>query len=82
MSTTTITRKGQITVPKLIREKLALKGGDKVVVKFEGKKAIIRKIPSIFDLQGSVSIPEDARKLSWKEIEKKSHDYMAKKVKP
>jgi len=81
MSTTTITKKGQITIPKQIREKLGLKEGDKVIVKFDGKKTFIRKIPSIFSLQDSVPVPEDIKKLSWKEIEKKTHDYMAKKVK-
>jgi len=82
MSTTTITKKGQITIPILIRKQLSLKKGDKVAVKFEDKKAIIRKIPSIFDLRGSVPTPEEVKKLSWKEIEKKAHDDMVKKVKP
>jgi len=82
MSTTTVTKKGQITIPKPVREQLGLKEGDKVIVKFDGKKTFIRKIPSIFDLQSSVPVPEDVRKLSWKEMEKKTHDYMAKKVRP
>ncbi|MBA7559075.1 AbrB/MazE/SpoVT family DNA-binding domain-containing protein [Candidatus Atribacteria bacterium 1244-E10-H5-B2] len=81
MSTTTITKKGQITIPKQIREKLGLKEGDKVIVKFDGKKTFIRKIPSIFSLQDSVPVPEDIKKLSWKEIEKKAHDHIAKRVK-
>ena len=79
MSTTTITKKGQITIPKSVREKLRLREGDKVIVKFSGGKAFVRKIPSIFDLEASVSVPEDVRKLSWKEIEKKAHDHMAKR---
>lgn len=82
MSTTTITKKGQITIPILIRKQLSLKRGNKVTVKFEDNKAIIRKIPSIFDLQGSVPTPEEVKKLSWKEIEKKAHGDIAKKVKP
>jgi len=81
MSTTTITKKGQITIPKSIREKLGLKEGDKVIVKFSGGKAFVRKIPSIFDLQASVLVPEDVRKLSWKKIEKKAHAHISKKVK-
>ena len=80
MNTTTITKKGQITVPKHIREQLGLKDGDKVMVKFVGGKAYIRKITSIFDMQGSVAVPKNVKKLDWKKIEKKSHDYIAKKV--
>jgi len=81
MSTTTVTKKGQVTIPKSVRERLGLREGDKVIVKFSGGKAFIRKIPSIFNLQSSVSIPEDIKKLSWKEIEKKAHDHIAKRVK-
>lgn len=80
MNATTVTKKGQITIPKVIREQLILKEGDKVLIKLEGDRAIIKKIPSIFDLQGSVKIPKKVRNLSWKEIEKRAHDYMAKKA--
>ena len=79
MSTTTVTKKGQITIPKSIREKLRLREGDKVIVKFSGGKAFVKKIPSIFDLEASVPVTEDMRKLSWEEIEKKAHDHMAKR---
>ncbi|OFW63484.1 MAG: hypothetical protein A2Z35_00140 [Actinobacteria bacterium RBG_19FT_COMBO_36_27] len=81
MSTTTITKKGQITIPKSVRVKLGLKEGDKVIVKFTQGKAFVRKIPSIFDLQASVQVPEDVKKSSWKEIEKKAHGHIAKRVK-
>lgn len=70
MNTTTITKKGQITVPKNVRDKLDLKVGDKVMLKYVGGKAYIRKVTSIFGLKGSVAIPKVIRKLDWKEIEK------------
>ncbi len=82
MNTTTITKKGQITVPKDVRDKLDLKVGDKVMLKFVGGKAYIRKVTSIFDLNGSVAVPKAAKKMDWKEIEKKSHIHLAGKVRP
>ncbi len=41
MSTTTITTKGQITIPKDIRQGLALQTGDQVIFVLEGNKAIM-----------------------------------------
>jgi len=82
MSTTTVTKKGQITIPKPIRDRLGLKEGDKVIAKFCENEVYIRKITSIFDLEGSVRVPEKVKKLGWKEIEKKAHENMAKRIKP
>ena len=48
MSITTITKKGQITIPKAIREHLSLKERDKLLVKLNGNKATIEKIPSFY----------------------------------
>lgn len=39
-----ITTKGQITIPKEIREKLGLNKGDKVLFVIEGDQVIIRKV--------------------------------------
>jgi len=52
---TTITKKGQITIPKEIREILKLKEGEKLEVKFEKKKKEIKikPIPDILDLAGT-----------------------------
>lgn len=79
MSITTITKKGQITIPKKIRESLALKEKDKILVKLNGNKAIIQKIPSLFELQGAVRVSENVKNLTWKDIEKKAHQAQAKK---
>ncbi len=45
MSTATMTTKGQVTIPKKIREALSLKAGDKIeIIVTENKEAIIRPI--------------------------------------
>ena len=52
---TTITKKGQITIPKEIREILKLEEGKKLEVEFEKKKKEIkiRAVPDILDLAGT-----------------------------
>ncbi|WKT58877.1 AbrB/MazE/SpoVT family DNA-binding domain-containing protein [Candidatus Nitrosotenuis chungbukensis] len=46
MSVGSVTTKGQITIPKEIREKLNLKEGDRVIFVIEGGQATIRKASS------------------------------------
>ena len=52
---TTITKKGQITIPKEIREALKLKEGKKLEIEFARKKKEIRVKPviDILDLAGT-----------------------------
>ena len=42
MSRATLTSKGQITVPKDVRERLDLKSGDRIVFEFEGDSVRLR----------------------------------------
>lgn len=52
---TTITRKGQITIPKEIRDILKLGVGKKLDIEFEKKKQMIKikAAPDILDLAGT-----------------------------
>ncbi len=44
----TVTRNAQITIPKVIREKLGIKEGDRVNVSLENEKVVLKKVkPSI-----------------------------------
>lgn len=43
MSIVKVTRKGQITIPKDIRDQLSIKEGDYLIVSFEKDKIIIEK---------------------------------------
>jgi AbrB family looped-hinge helix DNA binding protein len=80
MSITTITKKGQITIPKSIRDKLSIKDNDKLSVKLFKNKAIIEKIPSLLELESSVKTIKGRKKSNWKEIERKTHEIRAKKT--
>ena len=39
-----VTTKGQVTIPKEIREALGLREGDRVLFILEGERAVIRKV--------------------------------------
>ncbi len=52
---TTLTRKGQVTLPKEVRQELGLKPFDKVEVTVEGGEARLRKVKaSLDDIAGSL----------------------------
>jgi AbrB family looped-hinge helix DNA binding protein len=77
MSITTVTRKGQVTIPKQVRKALGLKEKDRVAINIEGEKAVIRKVPSLLEMQGSVKVPRDVKGLTWKQIERRAHTHQA-----
>ena len=56
MSTSTITRKGQVTIPKEIRESLGIQEGDRVFFVQRGDEVVLKVLQgTILDLKGSVS---------------------------
>jgi antitoxin PrlF len=68
-----ITSKGQITIPKSVREALKLTEGDQVVFRvIEGERAILARTPDLLELAGSVSVPADVRGLPWDEIRRRA----------
>jgi AbrB family looped-hinge helix DNA binding protein len=68
-----ITSKGQITIPKSVREALKLAEGDQVVFRvIEGERAILARTPDLLELAGTVSVPADVRGLPWEEIRRRA----------
>lgn len=59
MGTTTLTSKGQLTLPKEIRDRLGLKAGDKLSCSVVGEGEIVlrRKTLDISDLVGVLHVP-------------------------
>jgi AbrB family looped-hinge helix DNA binding protein len=55
MPHSTITRKGQTTIPFEIRSALQIKPGDKLQYSFEGDHATIRVHPGIRSLKGALA---------------------------
>lgn len=63
-----VTSKGQVTVPKPVRDALGIKEGDEVVFRVEGNRAVLARTPAFLDLAGSVPIPAAKRNVAWDEV--------------
>lgn len=52
----TLTSKGQLTVPKSVREQLGLRSGDRVTFEFEGDSVLLKveRRKSLDELKGSL----------------------------
>ncbi len=51
---TTLTSKGQVTVPKEIRDELGLKPHDKITFDIEDGHATLRRLPRLEEIVGSL----------------------------
>ena len=63
-----VSSKGQLTIPRAVREALAIKEGDEVLFRVEGDRAIIARSPDLIQLAGSVSVPAAKRGTPWDEV--------------
>lgn len=63
-----MTSKGQVTVPKVVRDALGIEAGDKVVFRVEGNRAVLARTPDFLDLAGSITVPAAKRNVAWDEV--------------
>jgi AbrB family looped-hinge helix DNA binding protein len=63
-----VTSKGQVTIPKSVRDALELRAGDELLFRVERSRAVIAKTPGFLDLAGSVSVPAAKRGTPWDEV--------------
>lgn len=57
--------KGQITVPKPVRDALGISEGDSVVFRVEGNRAVLARTPDFLSLAGTIEVPADRRNAAW-----------------
>ena len=67
-STAKMTSKGQVTIPKSVRDTLGLREGDELLFRVAGNRAVIAKTPNLLDLAGSVPVPANRRGTPWDEV--------------
>ena len=63
-----VTTKGQVTVPKVVRDALGIKDGDEVVFRVEGNRAVLARIPEFLELAGSIRVPAAKRNVAWDDV--------------
>lgn len=75
-----VTSKGQVTIPKAVREALALETGDRVVFRVEQNRAIMARTPDLLELAGAVDVPAGKRGLEWDEVRSAARDRLAQRA--
>jgi antitoxin PrlF len=63
-----LTSKGQLTVPKAVRDALGLKEGDEVIFRVEGNRAVLARTPDFLTLAATVRVPAVKRNVAWDEV--------------
>ncbi|MGI8806569.1 MAG: AbrB/MazE/SpoVT family DNA-binding domain-containing protein [Acidimicrobiales bacterium] len=63
-----VTSKGQVTVPKVVREALGIAAGDEVVFRVEGQRAVLARTPKFLELAGTIRVPAAKRNVAWDEV--------------
>jgi antitoxin PrlF len=63
-----VTSKGQVTVPKAVRDALGIKEGDEIVFRVEGNRAVLARTPHLLELAGSVPVPAAKRNVAWDDV--------------
>ena len=76
--TAQLSSKGQLTIPKAVRDALGLVEGDQVVFRVDGQRALLARTPMLLDLAGSVAVPAQKRGTPWREIRRRTREVHAK----
>jgi len=63
-----VTSKGQVTVPKAVREALGINDGDEVIFRVEGNRAVLARTADFLSLAGSIRVPAAKRNVAWDEV--------------
>lgn len=67
-----LSSKGQITLPRAVRDALGVKEGDTVLFRVHDGRATVAATVDLLDLAGVVSVPDDVRGIPWDEIRQRA----------
>jgi antitoxin PrlF len=74
-----LTSKGQITIPKSVRDALDLHEGDELHFRVERRQAVVAKTRDFLESAGSVAVPAGKRGTSWDEVLRQTRRARAEK---
>ena len=74
-----LSSKGQVTVPKAVRDALGLEEGDDVVFRVEGKRAVLARTADFLSLAGTIAVPANRRNVAWDDVLRRTRSTRAAK---
>lgn len=63
-----VSSKGQVTVPKAVRDALGIEEGDEILFRVEGNRAVLARVPDFLDLAGTIRVPAAKRNVAWDDV--------------
>lgn len=67
-----LTSKGQVTIPKAVRDALGLRDGDEIVFRVDGARAVLARTTDLLELAGSVPVPAAKRGAAWDDVRRQT----------
>ena len=76
-----LTSKGQLTIPKEVRNSLNLKPLERVVIVVEGDHAVIKPLRgNILDIGGSIRTPDHEKPINFKKVREAVRKRVGKRI--
>ena len=64
--------KGQVTVPKVVRDALGIHEGDEVLFRVDGNRAVLARTHDFLSLAGTIKVPANKRNAAWDDVLRKT----------